>query len=176
MPLQSTLGYVRDLINGLAMPGGSNNLIAYITPPAVDDDPDWTPRAYVWPASFDESRNPTRGGTVPRALSKPVPGQSPNSGFKAIDHVIHVYVVWDQANDDEQSDSWFPGMIDAINWQLRVSADPAVITDVYDGTQTSLIDVGETINGQIAVRALDNQRTYRYDCLLMLPIVELIQS
>ena len=67
-------------------------------------------------------------------------------------------------------------MIDAIAWQLRVSADPAVIIDSYDGTTSSLIDVGETMQYQITVRYLEDQRYLRYDCLMPLPIMELIQS
>jgi len=176
MPLQSVCAYLKGLLDGIPMPGGVPNLVAYITPPAVDEEPNGEPRAYIWPASFEESRNPQREGTVPRALAMPVPGVSPNSGFKPIDHSIHIYVIYDQANDDQQADSLFPGIIDAINWVLRVSTDVAVATDEYTGLQSALMDVGESINGSVAVRALDSQRMYRYDCLLILPVMELIQS
>ena len=179
MPINSTCQYIKGLLDQLPMPGGAPPLNVFITPPPAYDNPLGAPTAYVWPASGEENRNPSRGGSVPRALSKPNPALtefSPGSGFKSIDHVIHVYVVWDQANDEEQADSWFPGMIDAIGWQLRVSQDPVPITDAYDGTVSSLIDVGETIPYQITVRFLEDQRYLRYDCLLPLPILELIQS
>jgi hypothetical protein len=176
MPINSTLSYLKGLLDELPMPGGAPPLRCYITPPPVDDNPFGEPHAFIWPVSGEESRSPQRGGTVPRALTKPIPGANPDSGTKAIDHSIHVYVIWDQANDDEQADSWFPGMIDAIGWQLRVSLDPATITDSYDGTISTLIDVGETIPYQITVRFLENQRYLRYDALLALPILELIQS
>ena len=158
------------------MPGGAPPLTAFITPPPVDDNPLGGPHAFVWPTNGEESRNPERGGTVPRALTRPVPGANPNSGTKGLDHVVHIYVIWDQANDDDQADSWFPGMIDAICWQLRVSADPVVVTDSYDGTISQLVDVGETISYQITVRFLEDQRYLRYDCLLPIPVLEILQS
>jgi hypothetical protein len=176
MPLNSTLQYMKGLINGLAMPGGIPNLVAYINPPAADEEPFGEPRAYVWVPAWDESRNPERGGAVPRALSKPVPGANPDSGTKAIDHSVHIWVIYDQANDDDQADSLFPGILDAISWQLRVSTDPEVVVDQYDGTITQLVDVGETINGQIQVVALAGQRMYRYDSLMVVPVTEIIQS
>lgn len=176
MPLQATLTYIKGLLDGLPMPGGAPSLVAFITPPAVDENPDGTPRAYVWPSSWEESRNPERGGTVNRALAMPQYGQSANSGTKPIDHSIHVWIIWDQANDDPNADNWFPSMIDAISWQLRVSTDPAVVYDEATGLASQLIDVGEQISGQITVRALDAERYYRYDCLLILPVMELIQS
>lgn len=181
MPIASTLAYLKGLIDQLPMPGGGPPLTAFITPPPAWDNPTGGPTAYVWPTSGEENRSPERGGTVPRALTKPQWPQgagvpTPNSGFKAIDHVIHIYVIYDQANDEPQADSWFPGMIDAISWQLRVSTDPAVITDPYDGTVSSLIDVGETIPYQITIRFLEDQRHVRYDCLLAIPVLELIQS
>lgn len=181
MPINSTLQYIKSLIDQLPMPGGAPPLNCFITPFPGYDNPMAAPTAYVWPMSGEENRSPDRGGSVPRALVKPQWPQgagvpTPNCGFKAIDHQIHLYVIWDQANDDEQADSWFPGMIDAIAWQLRVSADPAVIIDSYDGTTSSLIDVGETMPYQITVRYLEDQRYLRYDCLMPLPIMELIQS
>lgn len=176
MPINSTLAYIKSLLNQLPMPGGVLPLEAWIAPPPVDENPFGAPQVFIWPSNGEESRNPQRGGTIPRALTKPVPGQNPDSGTKAIDHAIHIYIYYDMANDDEQADSLFPGIIDAIGWQLRVSTDPAVITDDYDGTISSLIDVGEQIPYSITVRALADQRHWRYDCLLPLPILELIQS
>lgn len=167
---------MKSLLDGLPMPGGSPPLRAFIKPPPVDENPFGEPRAYIWPSNGEENRAPDRGGSVPRALVKPVPGQNPNAGTKPIDHAIHVYIMHDEANDDDQGDSWFPGIIDAICWQLRVSTDPAVITDSYDGTVSQLVDVGETIPYSISVRALADQRYWRYDCLLPLPVLEFIHS
>ena len=171
MPLNSTLQYYKSLLDQLAMPGGAPPMNAYITPPVPDEAADGAPRCYIWTPDFDESRNPEKGGSVPRALTK-----GGFSGFKPIEHEIHLYVVWDQAADDPQADSWFPGMVDAIMWTLRVSTNPAVVSDSYDGTTTQIIDVGEQMRGQITVRALDTERYLRYDCLLVCPTMELLQS
>jgi hypothetical protein len=176
LPLNSTLLYLKSLLDGLAMPAGIPNMVCYITPPAVDEEPFGEPRAYLWIPAWDENRHPQRGGSVPRALTKPVPGQNPNSGTKPLDHSVHIWVIYDQASDDPQADSLFPGIIDAVSWQLRVSANPAVVSDPYDGTVTQLVDVGEQINGQISVTALAGQRFYRYDALMVVPVSEMLHS
>lgn len=177
MPLQATLAYYKTLINNLPMPAGLPNLVAYVFPPPVDEEPFGEPRAYLWPMNFDESRNPERGGTVPRAESQPSPNSStPDCGTKPIDHSIHCYLIYDEDNQDPQGDSLFPSIIDAVSWTLRVSSDPAVVYDQNTGLASSLIDVGEEIHGQVTVRALAGQRFYRNDCLLILPTLELIQS
>jgi hypothetical protein len=171
MPINSTLAYFKQLLNGLAMPAGTPPLIAYITPPNPETDASGAPRAFIWLPAGDESRDPAKNGTVPRALYKGAP-----SGFKGLDHNTHIYVVWDQEADDPDADSWFPGIVDAIMWQLRVSADPAPVTDPYDGVQSQLIDLGERMTYQITVSALEQQRMYRYDCLITAPVLELLQS
>jgi len=177
MPLQATLAYYKNLLSNTPMPGGVPDLAVYVFPPPVDEDPFGEPRAYIWPMNFDESRNPERGGTVPRALTQPLSTSStPDCGTKPIDHSIHCYLIYDEDNQDPQGDSLFPSIIDAVNWVLRVSEDPAVIYDTTTGLASSLIDVGEQITGQITVRALAGQRYYRNDCLLILPTLELIQS
>lgn len=176
MPINSTLQYYKSLLDQLPMPGGAPPLRVFITPPPVDDNPEGGPHGFVWPNNGNESRAPDRGGTVPRALTKPIPGQNPNSGTKALDHSIHLYIIWFQANDDDQADSWFPGMMDAIAWQLRVSTDPVAITDSYDGTISALIDVGEQMDYEITYRFVEDQRYTRYDGLWMLPTLELLQS
>lgn len=158
------------------MPPGIAPMSAYITPPAVDEAPNGEPRAYIWTSQWTESRNPERGGSVNRALTKPVPGENPDSGVKAIDHAIHLYVVYDQDSEDPYADSLFPSILDTVSWTLRVSTDPAVITDPNDGTITQLVDVGETIDGQMNVTALAGQRMYRYDALMVIPVTELMHS
>jgi hypothetical protein len=163
--------YIQGLLNGLAMPGSAPDLVAYITPPAVDTNPDATPRAYVWPASGNESRNPALGGTVPRASTLGGP-----SGTKPVVHTLHIYVIWDQANDDPQADTWFPGMLEAIMSTLRVSQDPVQVTDPYTSISSWLVDVGERMSYQIQVSALESQRYYRYDGLISCVLNELIAS
>jgi hypothetical protein len=177
MPVNSTLLYIKGLLDGLAMPPGIANMTAYITPPAVDEAVNGEPRAYIWTPEWSETRAPERGGSVNRALVRPVPGAANQaSGVKALDHSIHIYIIYDQSNDDPQADSLFPSILDAVSWTLRVSTDPAVVTDPYDGTITQLVDVGEMITGQMNVSALASERMYRYDALLVVPVTEILHS
>jgi hypothetical protein len=170
LPINSTQVYIKNLLNGLAMPGNVPNLVAYITPPNPNVQAQY-PTVYVWPLSGNESRNPARGGTVPRALYT-----GAGSGTKPISHVMHAWLVWDMANDDSTADISFPGMVDAIMAALRVSTDAVEVADPYTSATSWLIDVGEDMTYQITVRALEDQAMSRYDALLVLPIIELIAS
>jgi hypothetical protein len=160
--------YIQALLNGAPMPGSAGNLVAYITPP--DPEVDATvPHAYIWPTTGNESRNPSYGGTVPRASFRGGP-----SGTKPVIHTLHIYVIWFQANDDPQADTWFPGMLDEIMAVLRSSTDPVVVTDPYTNVQSQMIDVGERMSYQVAVSALEDQRLHRYDGLITCTLWELI--
>lgn len=170
MPLNSVQCYIRDTINGLAMPGGVPSLVAFITPPDPEEDAA-VPHAYVWPGEGTESRNPVRGATIPRNTGPGTP-----AGFKAIEHMIDIYVVWFGQDDDPDSDTSFPGMIDAIMYALRTSGDPAVVTDPYTGFSSQLIDVGEGMGYKTVVNALADQAYNRYDGLITCTILELIQA
>jgi hypothetical protein len=172
MPLASTVAYLRNLLDGLTMPGAPATppMAAYITPPDPNVDTQ-IPTAYVWPATFDESRDPLKGGAVPRALSL-----GAASGTKPIAHMVHLYLVWEGLSDDPDADLLFPGIVDAVASALRVSTDPVVVIDPWTGFQSQLIDVGERMTGQITVRALTDERMNRYDCLMVLDVVEIIQG
>lgn len=152
------------------MPGGLPNMACYITPP----DPNvegGIPTSYVWPADFDESRNPDKGGTIPRNTGPGTP-----SGDKPIEHSVEIFIVYFMANDEPLSDSLFPGIVDAVMFTLRTSEDPAKIMDPFTGQQSTLYDVGETTRGRIVVSATADQAYNRYDCLLTCQVLELIQA
>lgn len=168
MSINATQLAIQNIINGLPMPGGAPNLVAYITPPDPNVLAD-VPTAYIWPSTGNESRNPAFGGTIPRAAFTGAP-----SGTKPVIHTLHIYLIWMQANDDVQADTWFPGMIDAIKDALRVYTDPLKTADPYTGTESYLIDIGERMTHQIAVSALEEQRMHRYDGLITCQLVELI--
>lgn len=169
MPINSVQVYIQQLLDNLVMPGRAGNLRVYITPPDPNEETD-LPTAYVWPADGYESRNPQRGGTVPRNT-----GIGTNSGYKAYEHRMDVYLIWNGQDDDPQADIWFPGMVDAIMLVLRTSPDPAVAQDPYTGQLTTLIDVGEIMNYRITLRALADQRYNRYDALISLELLEIMQ-
>ena len=179
MPINSVQVYIQNLINGLIMPGTAGNLVAYITPPDPNTEAE-LPTAYIWPSDGDESRNNAKGGTVPRnpGFSSTVTSLSQllsQSGYKAFEHRMDVYMVWNAQDDDPEADTWFPGMVDAVMFALRTSPDPADAQDPYTGQMTTLIDVGENMNYRITLRALADQRYNRYDALITLELLELMQ-
>lgn len=170
MPVAATVSYIRSLLDGLAMPGGVVPMRAYVNPPDPNVDAS-TPNAYVWPTDFDESRQGKQGGAIPRNTGPGTP-----SGTKAIEHMIDVFIIWFQANDDPQADTLFFGITDAAMEALRTSPDPADITDPYTGTRTQLFDAGEVMRGRTTITATANQAYNRLDCLLSLTVHELIQA
>lgn len=170
MPIASTCQHIKSLLDGLPMPGGVPDMVAYITPPDPNVEAQ-IPVAYVWPPDGDESRNPAKGGTISRNTG---PGTA--SGFKAIEHLIDVYVVWFGADDDPDADNQFPGIVDAVMAALRTSPDPQVVTDPYTNVQSQLIDVGERMTYRTTISALSDQAYNRYDALILCPIIEHLQA
>lgn len=170
MPINSTQTYIMSLLDGLPMPNGGYNLEAYITPPDPEVDAVY-PHAYIWPTTGDESRDPLKGGTVPRALTAGAP-----SGTKGIEHTIDIIMIWFAADDDPDVDTWFTGMVDAVMAVLRVAPNPAIVADTYTNVLTNLVDIGEKMTYHITVRALADQAYNRYDCLITMPVLEIIQS
>ena len=166
------LNFVKQQLDGLPMPGpNALSMRAYITPPDPNVEAQY-PTAYVWPPDGRESRNPEKGGTIPRNSGPGTP-----AGFKPVEHVIDVYIVWFQADDDPQADSLFPGIVDAAMEALRTCKDSATLQDPYDPNITStLYDLGEDMSYQTTLSALADQAYNRYDALIRCSCMELIQA
>jgi len=164
--------YIRDLLDGLRWPiSNLPPLQMQITPPDPNVDAQ-IPQGYVWPSRGNESRSPRRGGTVPRATSAGAP-----SGLKTIEHRLELWLVWWGLDDDPDSDTLFPGMVDTVMETLRVSPDPtAILTDVWTSQQSYLIDVGEVMDYEITLRAITDQRFNRYDALITMTLNEVFPS
>ena len=169
MPIVAVQTYIQNLLDGLIMPGGAGNLVAYITPPDPNQETD-LPTAYIWPSDGDESRDPAKGGTVPRNT-----GINTDSGYKVYLHHMDVYLIWNGQDDDPQADAWFPGMVDAVMLVLRTSQDPVPAQDSWTGGMSTLIDVGENMSYRITLRSLADQRYNRYDALISLEVIEIMQ-
>jgi hypothetical protein len=170
VPLASTTGYLKSLLDGLAMPGGLPPMACYINPPDPNVESQ-IPTAYVWAPDFDENRDSKQGGTLPRNSGPDTP-----SGFKSIEHQIEIFLIWFQAADDPQADSLFFGICDAAMAALRTSPDPAPITDPFTGAQSQLFDVGEVIRGRTTISATASQVWNRLDGLLQVAVHELFQA
>ena len=163
MGIASVTMAVKNLLDGLAMPGGLPGLNCYINAP--DPNVETTiPTAYVWPTAFDTSRD-----TLPRNLG---PYSTAGAGFKAKQHAIDVFIIWMDGGTEDDSDTIFPGIVDAAVAALETCTMPALITDPYTGVVTELVNLGEVIRGRIVASALDDQRFLRYDALLQLPAQE----
>ncbi len=173
MPIASTCLYMKGLLDGLAMPGSLPAMRAFIMPPDPNDESQY-PTAYVWPADFDESRDPKMAGSVPRNTGPGTP-----AGNKLIEHQIEVFIVYFQAGDDPDADSLFPGIVDAVTAKFRTSPELAggvPLTDPWTGMASALFSVGEVMRGRIVVSAVADQAFNRLDCLLTCPVNELITA
>ena len=171
MPIASVLAFTKGILDNLPMPGGAPNMAAYITPldPNVEAQ---IPTAYVWPTTGHESRNPGKGGAIPRNTGPGTP-----SGWKPIEYSVDVFIVWFMADDDPQADSLFPGIVDAAMEALRTCQDSATLYDPYNPNIVStLYDLGEDQSFQIVISALADQAFNRYDCLIRCTCYELIQA
>lgn len=159
MPINTTQVYINNLIDGLTWP--ITNLPALqsqITPPDPQVEAN-IPQAYVWPARGNENRNPRRGGTIPRAAGPNAP-----SGLKAQTHRLDIWLTYFVQDDDPDANTLFPGMVDWIMEQLRLSPDTSPLQlDPWTNRESYLIDVGEQMDYEITVRALEDERFNRYD-------------
>lgn len=171
MPIASTLLYVKGLLNDLPMPGGIPNMVAWVLPPDPNELAGAQPTAYVWPTEGDESRDPAKGGTIPRNT-----GPGTDSGTKPEEHMIDVWIDYFGPDDDPQGDSQFPGIVDAVMAVLRTSANPVTVTDPWTAEQSTLIDVGENMHYHIVVNAVADQVFDRFQSLLRCQVLELIRA
>jgi hypothetical protein len=172
VPIASVLSFVKQQLAGIPMPGpNALAMKAYITPPDPNVDAQ-IPTAYVWPTDGTESRDTGKGGSSPRNTGPGTP-----AGWKPIEHVVDVFIVYFMADDDPQADSLFPGIVDAAMYALRTCQDSATLADPYNPNITStLYDLGENLHYQIVISALADQAYNRYDALIRCSCYELIQA
>lgn len=173
MGLPAVIQYVRDQLNGLAMPFPSVELAAYITPPDPNVETVILPTLYVLTADGPEKRL-----TMPRNTG---PGTS--AGDKTIDHDLKLHVIWMIANTAPANvgaadpDLLFSGVIEGVMAALRTTKAPYLLTDPWTGQQTLLVDPGERLTYHYLPRhSVKNQRMLRYDGLIDLPVQELIEA
>ena len=170
MSLNTAQQWVQSLLDDLPLPGdGTANLSAVITPPDPNVETAAVPTAYIWPTRGIESRNSAMGGTIPRNTGPGTP-----SGLKPLEHSLEIFLVYFGQDDDTESDTLFPGIVEAVMQALRTSPDPAQVSDPYSGVVSTFVDVGETMSWEIVINAVEDQAFNRYDCLLTCKMFELI--
>ena len=184
MSIAAVQQYIKGLLDTMPWPATMTGLaspLCYITPPNPNVQSE-IPAIYVWPSRGRESRDTTRlrGGTVPRIA---LPGGP--SGTKVVEHRIGVWIVWAMSSDDPDADSLMPGMTWAVQAVLRsaafgagdmITADPALLTDPWTSEQSWLVDLGENMEYELYVRALEEQRFWRYDGVIDLDVTEIIAA
>jgi hypothetical protein len=174
MPVMSTLAVVKDLLDGVTVPGNAGKRIeAFINPPDPETN-QVNPHAYVWAARGPENRNSGKRNPA-RPVAAPTP-QMP-AGWKILKHQVEVYLTWFEDNGDPQQDSSFPLVIDLVMNVLRCCQMPLDVTDPATGINCQLINLGEQLNYEyVPVRSTASQRLQRQDALITAPVEEWIQA
>jgi hypothetical protein len=110
MPLKSVQKYMRNLIDGISIPGQNTPLTAYITPPVLEDMSG--PRAYVWGGHVNVSRQ-----TMPRG-----------AGFRNYPWMIDIWLVYlTNADENPTIDDEFPDLIDTVTGVFATTKMPVFI-------------------------------------------------
>lgn len=167
MPLNSMQLYVKNLLDGAQLPLNLGTLTAFITPPDPGEGTD--PVVYVWGSIADERRQ-----TMPRHK----PGNYSTGGFKEINHVIDLWLVYCVYAEDELVDSLYPAVIDAVCAVLRDTGMPTpLIVDQITGQGSYIQAIGEHITWDYApVHSLADQRMLRYTARITVDVLEIIQA
>lgn len=166
MPLNSVQVYVRDLLDGLAIPGVAQPLTAYVTPPVLEDLDG--PRAYVWGARMRGKRQ-----TAPRITKDEVS----KAGFKRLDWVVDVYLVYETLPDGPSVDQEFPVLVDAVMNKTWTTPMCVEITDPTTQVTSQILQIGEEFDLEYPPeRTPATMRTLYYTCRLGLNIYEAVQS
>ena len=167
MPVASCMAFIEDLLDGIGMPAGIEDLAAYLDPPDPNVEAA-NPTAIILDASGPEKRL-----TVPRNTG---PGTS--AGDKTISHTIRILVYYYMAGDDPEARTLFGGILDGIMKKLRTAWPmPAVMTDPYDGTQTQAVNAGEDMSYERwPPQATKDQGINLWQGVIMVPVLELLEA
>jgi hypothetical protein len=169
MPLNSVHTALKQILDGLVIPGTAGTLDAYIMPPDPRDEP--PPAIYLYPA-----RGPEKRQALPRNQTEGI--NSSQAGWKQIDHTVDGYLTWFCENDPAaQVDSAFPAVIDAVMAALREGPSPYYVTDPLTGLQSDLVDIGERMEyDAVAPRTTSAEALLRFDALITIHVLEFFQA
>lgn len=159
MPLNSVSAYMKGQLDDLPIPGGTQQLTAYITPP--------TPGKLSGPLAFlgDVTAQINRD-SMPRG-----------AGFKNLIWTVQIYLAYSSNPKSAGIDSQFPLIVDAIMKQLWTTKMPLPITDDDTGDKSWVMAVGEKFGFQKPrVRTVGAQQMLYYAARLDAEVRELIQA
>jgi len=172
VPINTVQQRLLSILDGLPLPRSLGVLSAFISPPNPNVDA-MEPCAYIWGSRGVEERL-----SVPRAQ----PGNLSTGGDKTITHQVDIWLVWFGSSEpDDLIDQQFPSVIDAVTACLRntelLDAVTISAVDPMTGQQSDLLAVGEHMSWEYApVRAVADQRFFRYDAQVTCEVVEVIQA
>lgn len=160
MPLNSVQLFVQGLLDGLAIPGSTQMLEAYVTPPTVDELDN--PKAYVWGGRLRGTRQ-----SMPR-------GQ----GFKKLNWNVDVWLTYETNPDSPTVDQEFPLIVDAVmNKVWTTPLNDTFITDPTTGVRSQILAIGEDFDFEYPPeRVPATLRMLYYTARLGLNVYEAIQA
>jgi hypothetical protein len=174
MPINTCQQYLKSVLNGLILPLGLGVIEAFITPPNPNIQAGANVcSAYIWGSHGDEKR---------KALPRATHGNLGSGGLKEILHNIDVWLIWFGYNIDEDSDAdnQFPSILDFVLGQLRNARLVDAANEARDpvtGQTSQLLAVGENMSYVYTpVRAIVDQRTFRFDAQITCDVVEEIRA
>lgn len=165
MPLNSVQQYVQGVINGISIPGQSQPLVAYVTPPMMDKA-GGPPKAYVWGGRMEGGRR-----SMPRGPA-----------FKRLTWLMDIYLTY-ETNPNRPTiggvtvDAQFPLIVDAVMLQLWTTTMPLFITDPQTGYKSQIWSIGETFSIDYPPeRSPATLRMLWYSMLLTVRVEEDVQA
>jgi hypothetical protein len=166
MPLNSVQHYVKNLVNGLAIPAPiGKTLDTWITPPPVESMDQ--PHCYIWGGRVSPSRQ-----TMPRT-----------AGFKKYPWLIDIYLVYETSAQKGSTglnptlDSEFPVLIDAVLKVFTTTVMPILITDPDTGVISQIQHIGESWSLDYPVEKTPaTMRMLWFNAMITMDVLEVVQQ
>lgn len=159
MSLNAVQLHVLSLLNGITVPGQSDTLTAYVTPPVVEalDGP----RAYIWGGTGREQRR-----SAPRGY-----------GFKRVNWSVDTFLVYETDSESSDLDETFPLILDAVMGALRAAPMPTQLTDPTTGAVSQMTAIGEDFTIEMPPeRLLSPPRLLYYAARVTTTVTEDVQA
>jgi hypothetical protein len=159
VPLNSTQQHCVKILDGLPIPGGTQTLQAFITPP-MNKKLDG-PLAFVWGGRMTAARL-----AMPRGM-----------GFKKLTWSMDAYLAYETNPNVDELDQQFPLICDAVMAALWTTPMPVPITDPTTGVVSQLDSIGEQFTFEYPpVKAPKTQRMYYFAAKFSFQLQELPQA
>lgn len=166
--LGSVQKYLRGQLDGLAMPEGvPGPLVSRITPPVQEKVK--APIVYLWGGHVAAGRQ-----AGPRI-----------KGFKKFPWVADLWLVYQDTPSDAFKNEPFPGVIDAIMWQLMTTTMPLFIDkdgnpvgpNAASASDTQIQAIGENFDLEYPPeRLVLSQRQVWYSARIGVDVLEVVQA